>query len=321
MSSQQRIFLISEDISLIGELASAARRLNGDDYSSIAAVVVGDQTDVHQVGSYGVDSIYWVDQIPDGYLFEDVFLTLLELVQQHNPSSIWIGATTSGRLICGRLAARLDVSAITDVRSFEQHENKVVMRHMIFAGGAERLERPLRLPALITVAKGQFAAEVVQHANPPKVITLPFLIPEKRAVLLERKDLPAVSVNLADAKRVICLGRGIARQEHLALAENLADELGAEIACTRPLSEGLGWLPRERYIGISGAYIKSDLYIGLGVSGQVQHTVGITDAKVIVAVNRDPDAPIFKQADYGIAADLYEVLPALIQAIRSTKGA
>lgn len=315
MSDQKQIFVISEEVSLIGELVSAAHQLNRDGLSTIAAIVIGDQTDVQQVGSFAVDQVYWIEEVPEGCLVEDVFLTVWELVNQHKPTVILIGATTSGRLICGRLAARLDVSAITDVRSFEQVKDGVAARHMIFAGGAERLERPLRLPVLLTIPKGQFGADSVQTKKAPQVIPLPFQMPEKRAILRERKDLPPLSVNLAEAKRVICLGRGIAHQEDLAQIERLAQELGAEIACTRPLSEGLGWLPRERYIGISGAYIKSDLYIGLGVSGQVQHTIGITDARVVVAVNRDPDAPIFKQADYGIVADLYEVLPALMQAL------
>lgn len=315
MSDQNQIFVISEEVSLIGELVSAARQLNNDGFSTIAAVMIGDQSDVQRVGSFAVDQIYWIEQVPEGYLVEDVFLTLWELVNQHKPTVVLIGATTSGRLICGRLAARLDVSAITDVRSFEQVKDGLAARHMIFAGGAERLERPLRLPVLFTIAKGQFEADIVQSHTAPQVIPVPFRLPEKRAILRERKDLPPLSVNLAEAKRVICLGRGIAHQEDVAQVEQLAQVLGAEIACTRPLSEGLGWLPRERYIGISGAYIKSDLYLGLGVSGQVQHTIGITNARVVVAVNRDPDAPIFKQADYGIVADLYEVVPALIQGL------
>lgn len=315
MSEQTQIFVISEEVSLIGELVSAARLLNRDGLSTVTAVVIGNQTDVQQVDSFAVDRIYWIEQVPKGFLVEDVFLTIWELVNQHKPNIILIGATTSGRLICGRLAARLDVSAITDVRALEQNEDGLVVRHMIFAGGAERIERPLRQPVLLTIAKGQIETEPVQTTKAPQVIPLPFQIPEKRAILRERKDLPPVSVNLAEARRVICLGRGVARQEDLAQVEQLAQELGAEIACTRPLAEGLGWLPRERYIGISGAYIKSDLYIGLGVSGQVQHTIGITNARVVVAVNRDPDAPIFKQADYGIVADLYEVVPALIQGL------
>ncbi len=317
MINPQRILVVSEDVNLIGELIGAARRLNSEGRSVIAAVVAGDQSAVRRVASFGVDQIYQISQVPEGHLVEDIFLTLLELIHQYEPAVILIGATTTGRLICGRLAARLDLSAITDVRAFDWHKDGLKARHMIFAGGAERLERPLRMPVLMSIARGQHEVEVVPNATSPEVVTLPFITPQKRVVLLERKDLPPVSVNLVDAKRVVCLGRGIARQEDLALVENLAKELGAEIACTRPLSEGLGWLPRERYIGISGAHIKSDLYIGLGVSGQVQHTVGITDAKVIVAVNRDPDAPIFKQADYGIAADLYQVLPALIQAIQT----
>ena len=95
--------------------------------------------------------------------------------------------------------------------------------------------------------------------------------------------------------------------------------LEAEIGCTRPLAEGLDWYPRERYIGVSGAFIKPDLYMGIGVSGQVQHTVGVTDSRVIVAINKDKNAAIFHQADYGIVGDLYAFLPAFISALKARK--
>ncbi|MCX7975876.1 MAG: electron transfer flavoprotein subunit alpha/FixB family protein [Bellilinea sp.] len=317
MSNQRQVMIFCEDTALATELITAARLLQAE---TLSALVVGDSASLNQLRNTAVDRIYWIETLPADFLVEDIFPTLLDLINQQKPDYILIGATSRGRLICGRLAARLNVSALTDVQSLEVSEDGLVIRHMIFAGGAQRIERPLRQPVLLTIGKGQFEPPADGNAKPAEIIPVSLKQPEKRAILRERKDLPPVSVNLADARRVICLGRGIARQEDLALAEKLANELGAEIACTRPLSEGLGWLPRERYIGISGAYIKSDLYIGLGVSGQVQHTVGIVDARVIVAVNRDPDAPIFKQADYGIVADLYEVLPVLIEAVRGAKG-
>lgn len=313
MSNQRQVMIFSEDTALATELITAARLLQAE---ALSVLVVGDSASLDHFRTKAVDRVYWIETLPADFLVEDIFLTLLDLINQHQPDYILIGATSRGRLVCGRLAARLNVSALTDVQSLEVSDEGLVIRHMIFAGGAQRIERPVKQPVLLTIGKGQFEPPVDSNVKPAEIIPVPLIRPEKRAILRERKDLPPVSVNLADARRVICLGRGIARQEDLALAEKLASELGAEIACTRPLSEGLGWLPRERYIGISGAYIKSDLYIGLGVSGQVQHTVGITDARVIVAVNRDPDAPIFKQADYGIVADLYEVLPVLIQALR-----
>jgi electron transfer flavoprotein alpha subunit len=103
----------------------------------------------------------------------------------------------------------------------------------------------------------------------------------------------------------------------MAMINELAQLLGAEIGCTRPLAEGLDWLPRERYIGVSGAFLKADLYVGVGVSGQIQHMVGVTDSRVIVAVNKDDHAPVFEFADYGIVGDLYQVVPALIAALKA----
>ena len=103
------------------------------------------------------------------------------------------------------------------------------------------------------------------------------------------------------------------------MINELAQALNAEVACTRPLAEGLDWLPRERYIGISGANIRPDLYLGVGVSGQVQHMIGMRDSRVVVAINKDKEAPIFAQADYGIVGDLYEIVPALIKAIKERR--
>ena len=113
------------------------------------------------------------------------------------------------------------------------------------------------------------------------------LLQRSGCTLRERKPRPAAAVNLPAARRVVCAGRGLARQEDLGLVNELAKVLGAEVACTRPLAEGLDWLPRERYIGISGATIKPDLYLGVGVSGQAQHVIGMSDSRVVVAINKD----------------------------------
>ena len=144
--------------------------------------------------------------------------------------------------------------------------------------------------------------------------------PAWQAKLIERRSRGGGSVNLAAAKRVVCPGRGVAQQEDLSMIEELAQALSAEMACTRPLAEGLGWLPRERYIGISGAMIKPDLYLGIGVSGQAQHTIGMSESRVVVAINKDRNAPLVTQSDYAIEGDLYQVVPALIRALKARKG-
>ncbi len=152
-----------------------------------------------------------------------------------------------------------------------------------------------------------------------EVETVAFVQPAWKATLVERKQKPPASVNLAVAKKIVCAGRGIAKKEDLDIVFELAKVLEGEVAATRPLTEGLDWLPRERYIGVSGATVKPDLYLSMGVSGQAQHTVGITDSRVIVAIDKDKEAPIFPQADYCIVGDLYQIVPALITALKARK--
>lgn len=126
----------------------------------------------------------------------------------------------------------------------------------------------------------------------------------------------AASANLASAKRIVAIGRGLKAGKDLGMVRELAEALGAELACSRPLAEGTGWVERDRYVGVSGANVSPDLYVAAGISGQVQHTAGMSSSKVIVAVNTDDKAPIFEIADYGIVGDIYEVLPALAAAAK-----
>ena len=123
-------------------------------------------------------------------------------------------------------------------------------------------------------------------------------------------------MNLDAAERIVCVGRGFAKREDLPIGEELASAMGAELACTKSLAD-FQWLPEERIIGLSGAKTKPDLYLAVGISGQIQHTVGISSAKLIAAVNKDKDAPIFALADYGIVGDLYQVVPALVEKLKS----
>jgi electron transfer flavoprotein alpha subunit len=124
------------------------------------------------------------------------------------------------------------------------------------------------------------------------------------------------SKDIAESRVLICVGRGVEKKEDVALARQLADVLNGEVACTRPIAEEYHWLAEELCIGLSGVQVKPDLYLGLGVSGQVQHLTGIRNAKVIAAVNKDENAPIFKAADFGIVGDLYDVVPKLITELK-----
>ena len=133
--------------------------------------------------------------------------------------------------------------------------------------------------------------------------------------LVGRQEKQEEVVDLGSAKVVVCVGRGIQNKQNLGKAQEYAARIGGETACTRPIAEGEGWMAHGRYLGVSGAVVKPDVYIGLGVSGQVQHTVGMAESQFVVAVNKDKNAPVFKQCDYGLVGDLKDVLPRLAAAL------
>jgi electron transfer flavoprotein alpha subunit len=127
------------------------------------------------------------------------------------------------------------------------------------------------------------------------------------------------AVDLTKADVIVSVGRGFKKKEDLKLAEDLAQALSAEIGCSRPIAGDLKWLPEDRHIGLSGKWVNPKLYIAVGISGQMQHVVGIRRSKVIVAINNDPNAPIHKEADYSVIADLYQFLPVLTKKLREVK--
>ena len=130
---------------------------------------------------------------------------------------------------------------------------------------------------------------------------------------MHRRSAQEERVNRTAAKRIVGVGRGVGAEEKIAALEELAEKIGAEMACSRPIAEGEKWMPKNRYLGVSGVVVKPDVYVACGISGQVQHMVGVNEARVIVAVNKDKNAPIFKHCDYGIVGDLNKVIPALTE--------
>jgi len=169
-------------------------------------------------------------------------------------------------------------------------------------------------PHLVTVQIGAFRVDAARRgASAAAVKKMPVTV--DGAAIRQRPEAPfqeaRQAVDLSQAERIVSVGRGIKGQEHLKIAQDLAKALGAEIAASRPICDA-GWLPMDRQIGSSGQTVAPKLYVALGISGAIQHLVGMKGSRTIVAVNKDPEAPIFEIADYGIAGDLFEIVPALI---------
>lgn len=317
--TEKQVWAYSEKPAFLAELIGGARLLADKLGGSTAAVVLGPRSEAEKAAALGADKVYWLGEKKENTLVDDYVPTFCKLLEDQKPTLVLVGATKRGKAVAGRAAAKLEASVVTDAKEFIAADGGLSVRHMIFGGGAVRIEKPLSAVALATVGLGVYEAPAEDKGRKGEIVDVAFVEPAWRLKFVEHREKKVTAVNLAAAKRVVCPGRGVGKQEDMAMINELARVLEAEVGCTRPLAEGLEWLPRERYIGVSGAFIKPDLYLGIGVSGQVQHTVGVTDSRVIVAINKDKNAPIFHQADYGIVGDLYAVIPALIAALKSRK--
>lgn len=315
----KEILVFTEKASLQAELLANATQLAQSNQDIVAAVVIGNQQDVETAFAQGAKKVYSLGEKPAGMVLDGYVPTFAVLTKQQEPRFFIFGATRQGKAIAGRLAADLNLSVITDAKYFSQKDDGLQITHLIFGGGAIRVEKAKTATTIFTQGAGIVDPLPYSAGATGEILQVAFVPSSWKVELLERKPKPPASVNLSVAKKVVCAGRGIAKKEDLGMVFELAQLLDGEVAATRPLTEGLDWLPRERYIGVSGATVKPDLYLSVGVSGQAQHTVGITESRVIVAIDKDHDAPIFAQADYGLVGDLYQVVPALINGLKARK--
>jgi electron transfer flavoprotein alpha subunit len=309
------VWVFSEKADLLAELIAGAHELSAHSGGGVVAVVLGTRDEADMALAKGAQRVLWLGERKEGYLVDDYVPAVVKLLEESCPAVLLVGATRVGRAAAARFAAHLDTTALTDVMEFFFEDESLLVRHMIFGGGAVRVDKALSDIVIATAGYGVFEPKTLAEQR-GEVVEVSFIEPEKRAILVERKPRQVAAVNLGAARRVVCAGRGVGKQEDLQIVEELSRALGAEMACTRPLAEGLDWMPRERYIGISGAMIKPELYLGVGVSGQAQHAIGMSEARVVVAINKDSSAPIVSQADYWIEEDLYAVVPALVEALR-----
>ncbi|MEU6538378.1 electron transfer flavoprotein subunit alpha/FixB family protein [Streptomyces sp. NPDC047000] len=247
---------------------------------------------------------------------------LARLAGERNPDVVLIGATVSGREIAARVAAALGLALVSEATALRTLPDGGWSGERVTWAGAAVQTETWQGPAVVTMAPGHHvdpAPAPDRDADAVPVETVPAQT-DTRVRVVSRAVREREAVDLADAARIVCVGMGAGTLADLGLATDLADALGAELACTRPVAEDREWLAAERYIGISGARVRPDLYIGLGVSGQVQHTAGIRDAKVVVGINTDPDAPLSGASDYAVVGDLREIVPLLTAEIRAARG-
>lgn len=308
MSKLSNVWVYCDVDSRLPEVIAGGLQLG----EKVSAFVFGDAA---KAFSYGATAAYNLGD-KGSNIVENYAESMAQVIAQGaKPTLVLLPATKRGKALAAKLGVLLDAGIITDASSIV-YDGSVKAKHMVFGGLAQGEEKITSQVAIVTVANGVFEAAPADASKSGETVAVTYVEPAAAIKCLERKPKAGGGVDLNKAKRVVGVGRGFAAKDDLKLAEALCAALGAEMGCSRPIAESEKWMERERYIGVSNMIIKPDVYVAVGISGQVQHMVGVNEAKVIVAINKDKNAPIFQNADYGIVGDLNKVLPALTAALK-----
>lgn len=247
---------------------------------------------------------------------------LANIIREKKPRYVVFSHTYQVRDFAPKLAAALDRGLVSDCLGYRKEDGRLILVRQVFQGKfCADVELAGEAPWLVSFQAGTFREDSVRRTGVAAQITpVPVsLTPEQiRTKPGERFREAKQAVDLTQAEIIVAVGRGIKAPENLELVKKLAEALGAEIGASRPICDS-GWLPMDRQIGSSGQTVAPKLYIGLGVSGAIQHQVGMKGARTVVAINKDQEAPIFEVATYGIVGDLFEIVPPLIEEIKKIK--
>jgi electron transfer flavoprotein alpha subunit len=288
---------------------------------TVAVLGAGSASAAGELAAFKVAEVVTIDHpalepyTPDGYT-----AALEQAIGALAPSLVLLPHTYQTRDFAPKLAARLNRPLVTDVTGVKPGTPPTFVRPMFQGKLTADVVAQGEAPHFVTFQIGSFRADRAEAGAAPAPVRAlgPDVVSIDAAAIREKPEAPfqeaRQAVDLSQAERIVSVGRGIKGPEHLPLAEQLAKALHAEIAASRPICDA-GWLPMERQVGSSGQTVAPKLYLALGISGAIQHLVGMKGAHTIVAINKDPDAPIFEVADFGIVGDLFEVVPALIDAL------
>lgn len=311
MSKFSSCWVFTDTLPRLAELMGGARHLAEQVHVFALA-----QSDADSAFQLGADSVRLLSGKPQDRMIEDYANVMVETIRAQSASAlVLLPATRRGKLLAARLGARLSAAVANDTSALNVTDNHAVAKHMVFGGlavGEETLHSPY---AVVTLSAGAFDAAAVNSAASGTANVVEWRTPDTAIIRTASQAKQGNTVELDKAKRVVSVGRGIGNKENIALASALCQAIGAELACSRPVAENEKWMEHARYVGISNLMIKPDLYLAVGISGQIQHMVGANGSQTIVAINKDKNAPIFQYADYGIVGDLFRVLPALTAAL------
>lgn len=303
-AAQEAVYYGSQTASLLG--------------TDCLALVVGEATDLAQLGNYGATRVLQVaDSSLQSFDSEVYTAVVAQLIEQYAVKVCIFNHSSTGKSLLGRLAARFTAGSVAGVNALPVIEgDSFKVNKLVFSGKAIATYEIKSSLKLLSLTSNVIAPQATTATAEVEQVAVQ--VPASR-VQVQSVDTIEGEVPLPEAEVVVSAGRGMKGPENWGIVEDLAQILGATTACSRPVAD-VGWRPHHEHVGQTGVVIRPNLYIAIGISGAIQHLAGVNGSKVIVAINKDPEAPFFKAADYGVVGDLFEVVPRLNEALRAYKS-
>ncbi len=310
------VLIYSNEKDLTLEMLAKGRELADEQGKEVTVVLIGED-EADEYIHHGADKVFVAETDMDNFKVEEYTQMIANIAEKLGSETIMIGSNKDGNELAPRLAAMLNTGCVTGCTDIYFKDGELTTERVVYSGNAIAVEQFNSKPHIMTIPSklydplpadssrtGEVTKESVDYESFPSKIT-------------NVQVMESEGVNVEAATSIVSCGRGFKNKEDTKMAEELAKLLpGETLGCSRPLSADMKWFSEDHWIGLSGHKVKPKVYIAIGISGQIQHIAGMRDSDIIIAINKDPEALIFKSADYGIVGDLYEVLPKLTAAIK-----
>ncbi len=317
------VLVYSDNKKLTIEMLSKAVEIAKQQNKKVTSAIIGkpDEKLAKEYISYGANQVFIAETNLESFKAEEYADILANIVKETDVETILIGSNKNGKELSARLGGKLNAGCIVDSNNIYVKNNKLMAERVVFSGNAIAVEQFNSKPAIVTVPSKAFDPLKKDDNRKGEIIKKKIDGEKSPSKILKVQEMKTEEVNVEDAEIIVSCGRGFKDKNDIKLIEELAEVLkGKTVGCSRPIAADLKWLSEDHWIGLSGHKVKPKLYIAAGISGQIQHIAGMRDSGIIVAINKDPEALIFKSADYGIVGDLYEVIPKLTAAVKEKMG-
>jgi len=317
------VLVYSDNKNLTIEMLSKAVELAKETKKKVTATIIGkaDENLAKEYISYGADKVFIAETNLKDFKAEEYADILSKIVNETKSETILVGSNKNGKELAARLGGLINAGCVVDSSNVYMKNNKLVAERVVYSGNAISVNQFNSKPAIVTIPSKAFDPLKKDNSKKGEITKKKIDGEKSNSKIVKVTEMKTGGVNVEDAEIIVSCGRGFKKKDDIKLVEDLADVLkGKTVGCSRPIAADMKWLTEEHWIGLSGHKVKPKLYIAAGISGQIQHIAGMRDSGIVVAINKDPDALIFKSADYGIVGDLYTVLPKLTSAVKEKMG-